>query len=940
MAMQRESGSNRAAHRLAPALACLIAWALAACSSGGGHVQTAGGQEADPETTDFPIFYVKRYSVPKTQDDLRLLRFAQPSADLFMRTRAAPDGTEINITQRVTGTGSASAASYDIKDVSVSADGKTILFAMRGPLAAKQEQDKPPYWRLWQYVIATDTLSQVVDPSLDPDAGVADVNDVGPQFLPDGRIVFTSTRQVNARAAMIDANLDGGPYIANDEDGTEPAFVLHVMNGDGTNIHEISFNASHDRDPTVLSNGRVMWSRWDDAPGNTHAGMSLYTANPDGTDVELLYGANSHQTGPNGTANANATVEFVKTHEMQDGRILALIRPFTGTESTTAPLGEDFGGDLVIIDTKDYVENTQPTLAGAGLSGPAQTPATSNDVITIPGPSPGGRFYAGYPLWDGTNRILVSWSQCRLMDTSVTPSTLLPCTAANLANPQLVVAPPIYSVWMFDPTTNTMQPIMQPTDGIMITDLVAAQPRALPNVILDGSTSSTLASSAYDGNVGTVGVIDIRSVYDFDGVDRAPGGIAAVADPAKTSLASCQQCARFVRLETAVPLPDPGFLKLNVPRAAFGVASAMRRILAYAPVQPDGSVRIEVPAQVPFQVSVLDQNAQRILPAHTAWLQVEPGEELKCNGCHTPAAQQNPPPGQTAHSHGRSGLFDSAYPGAATTGVPFPNTNPTYMPNAGETMAETLARWSCSQSPPCLALVPSTEVLYTDIWTNTSAGLTANPPITLSYLTTNAPPGKPYYAMTTAFPTSNTCAIAGGWQAGCRITINYEDHIQPLWSKKRQDIDVTTGAVVADHTCTNCHSPRNAAGNPQVPAGQLDLSATPSMGANAPEFVSYVDLLTTHDQLQLVNGVLEPVTEPGPPDANGNPTTITLTSPPALIAGDAHDSTVFFGLLGPASTDSTHAGILSPSELRLISEWLDIGAQYYNDPFEAAQKLN
>ena len=25
--------------------------------------------------------------------------------------------------------------------------------------------------------------------------------------------------------------------------------------------------------------------------------------------------------------------------------------------------------------------------------------------------------------------------------------------------------------------------------------------------------------------------------------------------------------------------------------------------------------------------------------------------------------------------------------------------------------------------------------------------------------------------------------------------------------------------------------------------------------------------------------------------------------------------------------------ILSPSELKLISEWLDIGAQYYNDPF-------
>jgi hypothetical protein len=30
-----------------------------------------------------------------------------------------------------------------------------------------------------------------------------------------------------------------------------------------------------------------------------------------------------------------------------------------------------------------------------------------------------------------------------------------------------------------------------------------------------------------------------------------------------------------------------------------------------------------------------------------------------------------------------------------------------------------------------------------------------------------------------------------------------------------------------------------------------------------------------------------------------------------------------------------HAGYLSSHELRLIAEWLDIGAQYYNNPFDA-----
>src|SRR5476651_2039815 len=169
-----------------------------------------------------------------------------------------------------------------------------------------------------------------------------------------------------------------------------------------------------------------------------------------------------------------ATVEFIKPHEMQNGSILTLIRPYTN---------DDFGGDLVIINGAGFVENTQPVLANAGATGPAQTLATPNDVRTVPGPSPGGRFNSAVPLWDGTKRILVSWTQCRLLDTSVTPNTITACSDAALADPNVKLAPPLYSVWMFDPNQNTLQPVMQPTEGVMVTDVVAAQPRQLPAVI-------------------------------------------------------------------------------------------------------------------------------------------------------------------------------------------------------------------------------------------------------------------------------------------------------------------------------------------------------------------------------------------------------------------------------------------------------------------------
>ena len=406
--------------RLAAALlTAALAASLTACS-GGGSVNIANSQLSDPTTVDFPIFYVKR-QVPLNsngtvaQDDLRVLRDAVPSADLYKRATASPSATETNITARLT-----AGARWDVKDVDTSPDGTRVVFAMRGPLAVNQDPKQPPSWRIYEYVIASDTLHAVINPASDPDP--LTVNDVSPHYLPDGRIVFSTTRQSKSQGILLD---EGKPqFSAMDETRQEPAFVLEVMNADGTfgadPLHpQLSFNQSHDRDATVLANGRVLWSRWDHAPGKD--AMSLYSANPDGTDLELYYGANSHMTGSNSTV-----VEFVQPRQMQDGRILALERQYTDV---------DDGGQLVIIDGAHYVENTQPLAANSTLTGPAQTPATPNDVLTIPGPSPGGRFSSAYPLQDGTNRILVSWTQCRLLDTTQTPPAIVPCTSTALRAP-------------------------------------------------------------------------------------------------------------------------------------------------------------------------------------------------------------------------------------------------------------------------------------------------------------------------------------------------------------------------------------------------------------------------------------------------------------------------------------------------------------------------
>jgi hypothetical protein len=357
----------------------------------------------------------------------------------------------------------------------------------------------------------------------------------------------------------------------------------------------------------------------------------------------------------------------------------------------------------------------------------------------------------------------------------------------------------------------------------------------------------------------------------------------------------------------AVSIPDKTVVNLS--GAAFGASNFMAEIVGYAPIEPDGSVRIQVPADVALRMEILDANARRITPTQGVWLQVIPGEVLSCHGCHLPASAQKP------MSHGRQNLFASAWAGAPMSGASFPATIASgpkaFIPNQGETMAQARMRVSCANdTPPCAQMVPSVDVLYTDVWTD-SAKATPGTPINLRY--DDATQFK------TAFPTSALCVTA--WQANCRIIINYPEHLQPLWDLKRQ-------TTVADHTCTQggCHSPKNAAGAAQMPAGNLDLTNSTSVDA-PPETTSYRQLLFAHN-ISIVNPA--------------NPAMmITQSVGPYLNAGSANGSlsSQFMNRFAAGSA-STHAGWLSPDELRLVSEWLDIGAQYFNNPFDPAVPVN
>ncbi len=864
--------------RIAALLATML---LSACGGGGASSSSAG---PDPLVEDFGIAYVRQPVPEMDTADVREPASFQPGGDLIYRDLASPVASERNVTERVTG------GMGDVKDVEASYDGTRLLFALRLPDIEGADPEDQPTWNLWEYEIATDTLTRVIASDIIAEEG----QDVAPHYLPDNRIIFSSTRQRAAGAILID---EGKPqFAALDENENQPAMVLHVIDEARQNITQVSFNQSHDLDPVVLNSGEVVFSRWDNA--GTGSAIDLYKMNPDGSQLRLLYGAASHDTGTNG-----ATIQFLQPRELPDGELAVLIKPFTGNNQ---------GGDIVAIDINNYVENTQPTAANQGvLVGPAQVSRTFGEVRTDDQPSPAGRFNTFYPLWDGTNRALITWSQCRMTD----GTQILPCTDQTIADPTLVEAPPLYSVYLYDFGNNTQRPVFTPQEGMFYRDVVATQPRSLPAIIFDAVPGVDVDQTLVDENVG---ILHIASVYDFDSQYNALGGTATdlsmLADPQQ--ILADQRPARFLRLVKAVSLPDDTIVNLIGANFGRNRALGMREILGYAPIEPDGSVRVKVPANVPFTISVLDKEGRRIGQRHDNWLQLRAGEVMNCSGCHDPAS---------GLSHGNPDAFAPLNTGAPFDGYTFPNTVAALFGDAGDTMAQARTRITPT------ALTPSVDIFYDDVWTDEiAAGRLKD--TSFSYL---------YASLDPAVTAPATTDCQNNWNYLCRIVINYETSIHPIWSVVRPD--------PAD-TCINCHTDTDAAGADRIPDAQLDLTDGIS-DQNANHFKAYRELLFGDNQQELdamgnlVDTLVQATDGAGNPlfevdangdlilDATGNPIPVMVTIPvsPPMSAAGALSSPRFFNIF---AAGGTHDGRLTAAELKLIAEWLDIGGQYYNNPFD------
>lgn len=141
---------------------------------------------------------------------------------------------------------------------SVSFDGKSLLVAMA------REGEK--FFHIYRMPISGGEPQRLTD---------GPFHDIDPAELPDGRIVFTSTR--------------AGTF---EEYHQPPSRALFRMNTDGSDIHPITSTLIFDNEPKVMADGRIVFIRTDNFFDRGKVETHLHVIRPDGTDGLTEVGAN------------------------------------------------------------------------------------------------------------------------------------------------------------------------------------------------------------------------------------------------------------------------------------------------------------------------------------------------------------------------------------------------------------------------------------------------------------------------------------------------------------------------------------------------------------------------------------------------------------------------------------------------------------------------
>ncbi len=603
---------------------------------------------------------------PEVFDPIRM----EPGADLML---LHPDGTEEVLFPG--GNGSA-------VDPYVSFDGEWVFFSyfpdLRPAALNSQRRQAPRAGAdIYKIHIRTRQVVRLTQQTWTPPSGAADwsanhltasasgkyylgygIMNLGPCPLPGGKLMFASSR-------------DG--YLSN-KDFTFPNLRLYVMDQDGRNVEKVGhLNIGSALHPTILTDGRVMFSSYEAQGLRDQRNWGLWAMWPDGRRWDPLFSAFTEAAAMHFQTQLSdgriALVEYYNLNNNGFGTMLAfpLNKP-AGQPPFGSPRPSDSSNPAVrrgiwFFDPS-HPSHLQPRYKQYPFSPPgllALTGFTHGEDEAASRSLSGG--YAGkvtHPSGAPNNDVLLTYSPGPA--NNLNRPTPLPYydggiyivrSGTAIDNHQLL------TLVKNDPRYNEQQPrAVVPYSRIY----GIAEPPVLPFLPNDGGETVELPAGTPFGLVGTSSFYK-RNTSPGWGVARF-GGL----DPFNTSQNGAssnweEQGADAGRYANADIYAVRIVATEGVAHRSYGprsneigfrnhAATERLRILGEIPLRkfdssgrpvldpegnPDTSFLAKIPADVPFTFQTLDRDGLVLNTAQT-WHQVRPGETRNdCGGCHAHA---------------------------------------------------------------------------------------------------------------------------------------------------------------------------------------------------------------------------------------------------------------------------------------------------------------
>ncbi len=382
-----------------------------------------------------------------------------------------------------------------------------------------------------------------------------DYDDLDPIYTPDGKIVFCSSRQHSYVRCM--------PMTH--------SFAVTRCDADGKNIYVVSANGEPEYLPSMMNDGRIVFTRWEYTDKALWRVQSLWTMNPDGTNTQTFWGNQSVWpdvlTEARAIPNSSKVMFVAVGHHAWFNGSVGIVDPTVGLNypqglnrvTREAAWPEVGNGPEDPAAHNDYHES--------GKIFAYKTPYPLSEEYFLVSAREGGHLYSG-PHNDWFFRLY-------FMDV--------------YGNKELVYRGQ-YNAYHAMPLVARNYPVKPDTVK-------------WPKI---GSNDEPAPGILYSNNV-------------FDGAPEI--------------LKKNGKAIRVVQMDPKTYTTWHKTVQHDGPAVSVFQAEGVKRILGEVPIEADGSVHFEVPSGQSFFFEMLDDQG-RAIHVMRSFTNVMPGENRGCFGCH------------------------------------------------------------------------------------------------------------------------------------------------------------------------------------------------------------------------------------------------------------------------------------------------------------------